>query len=188
MSSTPSLFDKLMIAREMQFSNGSVSMFGHRVVMPPARLFSEYIKMVDNDPKYTDLLYESARISFREGMGKDLQKRFKFHINDFFNWLPKISALAGWGDATIDQFIPEKHYGIITCRDSPVVRGLKGSVHGPVDHVLRGFITGSTETMYGIVEGISTVEVECENDGYKMCKFVFNPMLKDIPRETETDS
>ena len=55
--------------------------------------------------------------------------------------------------------------------------------HGPVDHVLRGFITGSTESMYGVVEGMSTVEVECENDGYRECKFIFNPEMKEVPKE-----
>ena len=37
--------------------------------------------------------------------------------------------------------------------------------------------------MYGIVEGMSAVEVECENDGYKACKFIFNPEMKEVPKE-----
>ena len=183
MDSIPDFFDKLMIAKEMKFDQGSIRLFGHSVVLPPAKLFSEYIRLVGNDPKYTDILYESARVSFREGMGKDLQKRFAFNIGDFFNWLPRISGLAGWGSSTITQFIPEKRYGIIITRGSPVVEELRGSVHGPVDHVLRGFITGSTESMYGIVEGMTTVEVECENDGYKECKFIFNPEMKEVPND-----
>ena len=184
MSSVLNLFDRLMIAKELNFSQGSISLFDHRVVLPPAMLFSEYIYLVNNDPKYTDILYESARVSFRDGMGNDLQKRFKFSLNDFFNWLPKIAALAGWGDSSIKQFMPEKRYGIIECRGSPVVQELRGRVHGPVDHVLRGFITGSTESMYGIVDGMNTVEVECENDGYRVCKFIFNPKLKEVDEKT----
>ena len=70
MDSIPDFFDKLMIAKEMKFDQGSIKLFGHSVVLPPAKLFSEYIRMVGNDPKYTDLIYEAARVSFRDGMGK----------------------------------------------------------------------------------------------------------------------
>lgn len=172
MSKAPSLFDKLMIAKELRFEEGSVELFGNRIVMPPAALFAEYIRRVGNDPKYTDLLYESARISFREGMGKDLKKKFKFNMNDFFNWLPKIATLAGWGVLTIPKFIPERMYGVIECKNSPIVNELKGSVKGPVDHILRGFITAGAETTYGEVADITTIEEECENEGYGACKFV----------------
>ena len=44
-------------------------------------------------------------------------------------------------------------------------------------------IKSSTESMYGIVEGMSAVEVECENEGFSACKFIFNPEMKEVPKE-----
>jgi predicted hydrocarbon binding protein len=172
------IIGKLMITRELSFGNGRISLFGSRVVLPPARIFSEYIRMTNNSPEAAHLLYEAARISFGEGMGPALGRKFRFSVNDFFNWLPNIGALAGWGKITAKEFIAEKSYGVVLLEDSPIVSDLKGAVKGPVDHVLAGFINGAAEAT--LRTAVETKEEECAVEGAAMCKFVFHPAKSQI--------
>lgn len=170
------IIGKLMITRELSFGNGRINLFGNRAVLPPARIFSEYIRLSNNSPESANLLYESARISFREGIGKGLGMKFRFSVNDFFKWLPNIGSLAGWGRVTAKEFLAEKSYGVVFLEDSPIVADLKGVVKGPVDHVMAGFINGAAEAT--VRTTIETREEECVVDGFPICKFVFRAVEK----------
>lgn len=181
MSELPPLdiIGKLMITRELSFGNGRITLFGNRAVLPPARIFSEYIRLSNNSPESARILYEAARISFREGIGKSLGVKFRFSVNDFFRWLPNIGALAGWGKVTAKEFLAEKNYGVVLLEDSPIVADLKGSVKGPVDHVMAGFINGAAEAT--LRSGAETKEEACTIDGAPACKFVFRAVEKSGP-------
>lgn len=165
------LIGKLMITRELAFGDGKIDLFGLRMVLPPARFFSEYIRLSNNSAQSAALLYEAARVSFREGIVKRAGAKFSFGVNDFFKWLPGIGSMAGWGRITIVELFAEKQYGMVRVENSPVVADLRGKIRGPVDHALAGFMCGGAEAV--LQTQMRCIEEECAVDGASMCRFVF---------------
>jgi len=167
------IFDKLLLAKEMSFTEGKIQVLGNRVVLPPANFFSEFASRINDSPEMVDIVYQSAKVSFRDGIAKTIGKKYGFNINDFYRWLTDIATMAGWGILKWEEFDAESKKGVIFVEDSPVASDLKGKVKSPCDHVVCGFIAGGTSALF--MEDMDVVETECLALGAPRCKFIAGP-------------
>jgi predicted hydrocarbon binding protein len=167
------VFEELMLARQLSFTVGDIHLLGNRVTIVHATFWAEYTMRMNEDPKKVFELYDSAKISFRDGMAKSIGKRYGLSFNDFFKWLTDIAMLAGWGKLTWVDLNDTNKTGIILVDNSPVVEVLKGKVHNPIDHLIRGFIAGGASGWLNT--DIDAIEEECAAMGAPQCKFVFRP-------------
>ena len=175
MNSPFDVVGKLMLTREMTFGKGEINLLGTRMVLSNAALFSEFIKNVSNSEEILDILYKSAKVTFRDDMSKNMGKKFGFTFNDFFKWLPDVAMLAGWGKLSWGDLDEKLKRGIIFVEDSPIADNLKGIAKKPVDHLIRGFIAGGASASLQV--DIDVVEEECLALGKDRCKFIFKPAL-----------
>lgn len=169
-----------MVARQIDFKEGSISLFTNRIVMAPATFLLEFTKAIEGSPEETHSLYESAKTSFKEIVTKDV-RTYKFSVNDYIKWLFEISSFSGWGLLTLESLEIEKKSGSITMLNSPVSEGLKGKVKLPCDHIVRGFIAGALSIAFK--EDIECAEMECVGSGAARCRFIFKPASQFNPGE-----
>jgi predicted hydrocarbon binding protein len=168
-------FEELMIAKQLSFSPGTIELLGNRVTITHGTFFADYTSRINDNPESVIQLYESAKVSFREGMAKSIGKKYGFSYNDFFKWLTQIAMLAGWGKLTWADLNESNKSGIILVDNSPVAGLLKGKVGLPVDHLIRGFIAGGASGWLNT--DVDAVEEECFSLGATQCKFVFRPKV-----------
>ena len=162
---------KLVLARQVRFEKGSVSLLNKRVVMFNSSFFSCFINRNHEEPKQMQTLYYSVKDSFSkdfaEGVGKDRQFKFR----DFVEWMTGLAMMTGWGVFSWENLKEDKFEGIIYVEKSPVVMDLKNTAKYPVDHAIRGFIAGGASAAFK--KNIDVVEEKCQALGDKKCRFVF---------------
>lgn len=166
-------FEELMVAKQLSFTQGDIKLLGNRVTITHATFFAEYTMRVNEDNEKLINLYESAKVSFRDGMAKSIGQRYGFSYNDFFKWLTQIAMLAGWGKLTWLDLNDKDKSGVISVQDSPVAEILKGKVKNPIDHLTRGFIAGGASGWLNT--DVDAIEDECSALGAAGCRFVFRP-------------
>ncbi len=175
------IFEKLMIARQISFKDGSVYVVGARVVVPPAAAISEHSLMINENPEYVQTLYESSKEGFRQTLVEGLPKLHGFDVNDFMKW-SELSIVTGWGVFDWQDLDYGKKSATVLLENSPVGTMLAGKVKKPVDHIARGFIAGTAEVAFK--EEVDCVEIECVALGAKRCRFAVGAR-KDLEKTAE---
>ena len=168
-----SIFDEFMLARQLSFNDGSITLLENRVVIVQAKFFTDYSLAIEGNLDRISELYEISKNSFTEEMGKATGKNFEFNFNDFFKWMTKVAMLAGWGKLTWGDVYQKNKSGVIFMENSPIAEVLKGKVKSPIDHVIRGFIAGGASAAFNA--DIDATEEECVALGAQKCKFIFGP-------------
>src|SRR5271157_3801045 len=154
-----SIFEELMLARQLSFSKGSIELLGNRVVIFNANLFSEYTLRINDSPDAVSLLYETVKSSFRDGFAKSVGEKYKFSFSDYFKWMKDLAEMNGWGVFTWEGLDQEARQGVLFVENSPIAKDLAGKVRNPVDHIIRGFIAGGASAAFA--SDIDVVEKEC---------------------------
>lgn len=164
------LFEKLLLARQISFTDGRIELLGQRVVISNANLFSEYTFRINDKPELVFDLYDSVKSSFAEDFAKGLGKEFGFAFKDFVKWMTDLSNMTGWGMFTWEYYDEAKKSWVITVEDSPISKKLNGKVNKPVDHIIRGFIAGGASA--ALRENMDVIEEECVALGAGKCRFI----------------
>ncbi len=167
-----SIFEELMLARQVSFQDGRVELTGQRVVISPSDFFGLYIESICKDPKLVGAFYGAAKRAMREGFGRDVGKTYGFSFEDYLNWFVKLAKMSGWGKIEWLESDKEKNTGVIGTEGSPVAAYLKGKVDAPCDHVIRGLMAGGASSAYRL--DLDIVETECEALGDAKCIFVID--------------
>ncbi len=167
-----SIFEELMLARQVSFQDGSVELTGQRVVISPSDFFGIYIKSISDDPEQVGAFYRAAKQAVKEGFGKNVGKAYGFSFSNYLDWFVKLAKMSGWGKIEWRENNEEKRTGVLETEGSPVAVYLKGNVKSPCDHVIRGLMAGGASSAYKL--DLDIVETECEALGNAKCVFVID--------------
>jgi predicted hydrocarbon binding protein len=167
-----SIFEELMLARQISFQDGRVELTGQRVVISPSAFFGAYTKSICDSPELVGAFYRAAKQAMTEGFGKDVGKAYGFSFSNYLDWFVKLAKLSGWGKIEWQESDEKKHTGIISAEGSPVAAYLKGKIASPCDHVIRGLMAGGASSAYKL--DLDIVETECEALGAAKCLFVID--------------
>ncbi|MDE1869666.1 MAG: 4-vinyl reductase [Candidatus Micrarchaeota archaeon] len=178
------LFENLMVTKKLSFEPGKITLINQRELMTSALFFAEYSMRINDDTKMLRELYDSAKVSYRNGTATNLGKHYAISSNDLLQWMTNLANFTGWGKLTWHSYIEESKSGVIFIEDLPIPALLKGKVHGCVDHIARGFIAGGASAILNA--DIDAVEEECVAMGAAQCKFVFMPKEK-FKKTAETE-
>ena len=159
-----------MLAKQLKFSDGNISLMGNRVTIFNADLFSDYTLRINDSPEKVSELYDSVKLSFRAGFAKTVGVAYHFSFNDYFKWMTDLTGLTGWGKVTWLDLDQEGKRGIVFVENSPIAEDLIGKVKSPIDHVLRGFIAGGASAAFNA--DMDVIEEECFALGAAKCKFI----------------
>ncbi|MDE1804263.1 MAG: hypothetical protein KGH59_00560 [Candidatus Micrarchaeota archaeon] len=169
-----SLFDELMLARQLSFGDGKIELLGQRVVFIEADFISKYIEDINNDPKLVLEMYESTKKTMINGFGVDIGKKYSFSFKDYAKWFVDLAKLSGWGLIAWEEIDEELHKGVISVQNSPMTNYLKGKVTKPCDHVIRGLMAGGASSAFKT--DLDILETECESLGSPKCKFIIDSL------------
>lgn len=174
-----SIFDRLLLSKQLRFSDGDIELLGNRMVLTNAHFLADYILQINDSPDSVAKLYEAAKLSFMEHTAKKIGLEYAFTFNDYFKWLTNIAMMSGWGNFKWHSLDEEKKEGVILVNSSPIADKLRGKTEKPVDHIIRGFVAGGASAALGI--DIDVSEPECEANGHKECRFILKPSGKPSP-------
>lgn len=170
------LFRDLSIAKELSFSEGTITLLGYRLTMINASYISSYIKSIEENRQLTKQFYESVMNSVIESWGPIIMKKYKFGFHETAKWWVEIVKLAGWGIDAWEYDDPTLHSGKTSLRNSALLPFLKGNVKYPCDHLMRGCMAGGISAAYNTP--IHVVELECEAMGAEKCRFAYDELSK----------
>jgi predicted hydrocarbon binding protein len=165
-----SIFDELMLARQLKFTNGKIELLGQPLVFSPANFWSKYIFELKDNTEQIRQLYLSAKDTMKEGFSYNVGSSFGFSFKDYMKWFIDIAGLSGWGEFEWADMDETKKQGVITIKGSPVALELKNKVTEPCDHITRGFVAGAASSAFK--DDIDIIEIECEAVGAEKCKLI----------------
>lgn len=167
------LFQKLMLAKQISFTEGKIELLKQRMVFYPPNLISLYLVNINNDPRLTSKLYLSTKKSMvLHGFGSNVGKEYKFNFNDYASWFVNLAKLAGWGKISWKEVDYVKKYGVIDVYDSPVAVTSINKLKRPCDHILRGFFAGGGTTAFK--KDVDAIEIKCSAVGDDVCRFIID--------------
>lgn len=167
------IFEKLMLAKQMSFSDGEIELMGQRMVFYPSSLVALLTKDINDNPALKSQLYFSTKESMVSGgFGSNVGKLYGFTFRDYANWFVDLAQLAGWGRIRWVELDEEKAYGVIDVEESPVSQYMKGIARSPCDHVVRGFFAGGASSAFR--KEVDSVEIECLAMGAEKCRFIID--------------
>lgn len=165
-----SIFDELMLAKQLNFTDGKIELMGQGVLIAPSDFLAAYTESIGDSHELVIELYGCAKRSVHEGFGPNVGKSYGFSVMDYTNWFVNILNMSGWGRVRWEENDWENKKGVIVIEHSPIAKYLKGKVSSPCDHIVRGFMAGGGASAFN--SDIDTIEVECEAAGAERCKFI----------------
>lgn len=168
-----SLLQKLMLARQINFREGDISLLGQRVVIFPEETIFVMTKLLVDDQSLVPTVYEDIRKSICKGWAGIIKKNYKFKHRDYLNYLFGISNLSGWGKSKLVSFDHKTYSGKTVADNTPMGVAFKGKTTQSVDHLWRAAAAGSISAVF--LEPIDVFEVRCIAKGDKQCELYFKP-------------
>ncbi len=165
-----SMFEELMLAKNISFNEGKIELLKQQVVMLPAEFMSDYTSEINNDPNKIKEIYQAGKEAIKNNFGPGIGKHYSFNFSDFFRWYISLAKLSGWGIVKWAEFDKNSYSGVITIEDSLVGTNLKNKVTSPCDHIIRGLMAGSATSAFLI--DVDMIETECIALGSEKCKFL----------------
>lgn len=185
------LFNKLLMMRQLNFTEGRINLLNQRVFLGPGFMLKNFTEFMMKHPETIPEIYEYMRLSFDEGWAAPVKKSYGFQPIDFFKWLIDLSNVAGWGKSELVELDEESSSGVFRTSESITAEYLKGTISEPVCHIWRGLTAGGTTSVFE--KDIDWLEVKCIAKGDPYCEFIFKPrdaMMKetssDIKRQLPT--
>lgn len=167
-----SLFEKLMLVKQLSFKDGSIDLMGWPLVFAPANFFSLFIGEINDDPKLVAELYYAAKQSNKEGFTTSIGKSYGMTFIDTTKFFVDLVGLVGWGNATWVDLDSKSKKGKIAVQGSVMTTNLKGKVKTACDHVIRGFMAGGASSAFKT--DVDMLELECMALGAQRCIFVMD--------------
>ena len=175
-----SLFNKLLMMRQLNFQKGRIELLDQRVFLGPSYMLKNFTTYMTNHPETIPEIYEYMRLSFDEGWAAKVKKAYGFKPIDFFKWLIDLSNVAGWGESELIELNEATASGVFRTSNSVIAEHLKGTSSEPVCHIWRGLTAGGTTSVFE--RDMDWLEVKCIAKGDPYCEFIFKPrevMLKE---------
>jgi len=166
------VFKKLMFARQIQIEKGSLIILGQRMLILPALTFVYLQKVAPNKELMNKFIYYSCKLADVKGFASGIREKYGLTEEKLTKWMFDVAMLAGWGQFDLLSIDKEKLTMIFHVKNSPVSILFKHST-SPVDHAIRGFIAGASETLYK--KPIDTIEIKCQGMGDQYCEFITKP-------------
>lgn len=169
-SESDSMFEmikKLMMAREISFEKGNITLLKQRVVISPAQIFTNVVDEVNNDPGLTYKFYEAAKKVNMKGYADLVSEKYKLRGMKLAEWLINSGEIGGWGEIKFtERDVPKKMFKIRVINS--ISKDKKSS--RPFDHFLRGQIAGGASAAFNI--DLDCIETKCMASGNNFCEFV----------------
>ncbi len=174
----PKLVWELTSRKSIAFENGILTFWGIPRVFMPYSFFSALQEhLFEKDPGITkDILYILGFIQAYNGT-KILTNVFGVKTSDqFFHMVYEQSLMIGAGSVKEVKATGENSFTVryehspIACEFSKAY----GKQKNPIDHYLRGLISGSYQAWYG--KNFVAIERQCQAQGYDECLFEIKEM------------
>ncbi len=165
------IFQKLMLSRQLSFSEGSIELLGNRISMIGAEWLPAYTYGIEQDQELVQQLYRSTKAATRDGIGKLVSEKHNFNVNDTVRLFIEIMKMEGWGIPSWN-FSTGSKKGTMTVENPVGTSGLKGKTKLPADHYLRGMLAGCASALYK--SDIDVIEVKCIALGSPKCEFAYD--------------
>jgi predicted hydrocarbon binding protein len=166
----PDMFAKLLMAREIKFKEGEISLLGDRVVLIPAYSLGSMLKSASENPELGKSLYYVSKECLRNGFAKVVRSKYGLTGMRLIEWLVNVGHVAGWGSISIVKrdVSPERVEFVFHVKNPPLL-GLAKSAK-PVDHIFRGMIAGGESMAFDA--DVEAIETKCVAQGNPYCEFV----------------
>jgi len=170
------LFSKLLIARQLTFEEGKISLLGQSIVIVPTYTIAELQKFIEE--KFGKNGQKAIYLAAKEA-GKKYVGVFKKQHNPPFqaliDWCVNIMQLSGWGKFTVINADYKNLTATFHVVDSPITN-LIGKRKEPVDFFISGFLAGGTTIIFN--QDFDVKEIKCTATGNQYCEFEAYPSKK----------
>ena len=176
-----SLFEKLLVASQVSFNNGTVEMFKKRVVIYSTDCIGEYVMTMNEEAKLTTMVYGLAKQAMAKTFGLKAT-RPSASTEDYLRWFLEMISLSGWGAVEWEGKDLNNRKGSILIRNSAIGTYNKGKVKSQCDHIVRGFLAGGISSAFNV--DVDVIETDCMGTGAERCRFVFDSkdnLVRDFP-------
>jgi len=166
-------FQKLVLAGQIRFADGSIELLNQPMVISPAGAFAHMLKEAKDPQEIGKLIYSGTKLATKEGMARKVKAEKKLSGLDLTKWIMDSGSLAGWGKLSLEKFDPKTQSATVYSRNS-IIPELYGKSTFPVDHAIRGFAAGTACLVFEC-DDIEAIETKCMAMGEKICEFKFMP-------------
>lgn len=171
------LIRQLMLARQLNFSEGRFEMLGIRGVVIPAFTLTKFIEklyQVEGEDAFTTL-FDIGQAHGQLGV-EQIGEKHGMQKFDFLEKIIESGNIMGLGKAELKRFNKEKGEVIITLTDSPFKDEFSNSsvlqdIEPPIDHFQRGVF----HTMVSAIldKPVESTEETCSFGQHAHCRFRF---------------
>lgn len=166
----PDMFAKLLMAREIKFKEGEISLLGNRVVLMPSYSLSGILKNAGENPEIGKILYYESKGCLRDGFAKVVRQKYGLTGGRLVDWLINVGHVAGWGQISLVRHTASNDAveDVFHVKNPPSLRLAKSA--RPVDHIFRGMIAGGESMAFDA--DMEAIETKCVAQGNPYCEFV----------------
>lgn len=170
----------LIFNKKLSFSEGRISFYDQDISVYPLQSIIEYMGLIHKDQELTKFTYITAKESILEYKQNLINS---CNQSNKLDWAIQTINLYGLGKV---QYNDSTSFpaGKITIENSPFVQNLKGKVNSPVDHILRGIVSGVISSIFDT--NYDVIELDCSVAGATNCSLAINTkdtLLKKFPTE-----
>lgn len=169
------IFQRLMIARQLKFAEGSIELFGNRSILFPTDYLGKFIYDIKDNTKYTTNLYLSIKKDSTEFPIFSIPKTQEISPIELTKRIADVINFEGWGIISFGTNIGTPA-GNIEMENSAFAECLKGKIAFPCDHLLRGILAGTLSAIHK--RDIDVVETQCRAVSGNKCIFVYDKLEK----------
>ena len=90
-------FEKLMLAKQLSFTEGRIDLLGQRFVIAPSDSLATFIYKINANAKLVGRLYSIAKQAVKNGFGANVGHTYSFSFWNYYEWFLDIAKLGGWG-------------------------------------------------------------------------------------------
>src|SRR3989338_4119893 len=175
------LVNKLLLMKELNFSEGRITLLKHRSFMATIYLLDGISMFLDENPELIPKLYRKLRDRVKDKWGDTLSTFYGLSPKDHLQKMFELSSPLGWGKSELVKYDEINGEGIFRTFDAPVGVSLKGNIKFPAEHLWRGITAGTASTI--LKRKIDVIETKCIAQGHDYCEFIFMPSEKTKPAE-----
>jgi len=164
---------KLLLARQLNFEKGKLSIFGQRVIIFPVELILLITQKCTVDKKFEQDIYDTMKEAVYQ-FCKNLNKRRNVKPKEMAKILINLAEMNGYGKLQIIKLDYEKKVAIFHMRGLPselLIGKLKQKGKKVVDKYWGGMLAGGASFIFGD-KNIEAIETRCVVEGKESCEFL----------------
>jgi predicted hydrocarbon binding protein len=165
------LFNKLILARKLDFKKGEIALFGTNICLIPPEIYLLFVKELEKT-KQESIVYESSFDSAKYWFSELSKKNSKITVEELVEFIPKIFNLLAIGKIELIEkdFITKKFKLELA---NSLIAELYGKSDHPVDIQFSGYLAGAFSFIFK--QKMNCLEETCFAMGDKLCSFVISP-------------